>query len=269
MPPNESPERSSVDGPAVSHRVESKPLVSVHASPEEGASAAALEVADLIEQTPKAVLGLATGGTMVGVYSALVAEIKRRSIDVSGIQTFNLDEYLGLSASDPNSFQHFMALHLFRPLGLTNEQTHFPDEQRAETDALGASRAYEAAIEAAGGIDLQLLGIGRNGHIAFNEPGSSADSRTRVIELHAVTRADAAGAFGGAESTPARAITMGMGTILEARRLRVLAFGSPKADVVEQMLAGGENPEVPCTFLRFRHADMAVHLDADAARRLR
>ena len=269
MSPSESPESPSFDAAAVSDRVRSQPLVTVHASPADGATAAALEVADLVESVPHAVLGLATGGTMVEVYRALVAEVSRRSLDLSGVRTFNLDEYLGLGASDPNSFRHFMALHLFGPLGLAEEQTHFPDEQRARTDALGASRAYEEAIEAAGGIDLQLLGIGRNGHIAFNEPGSSPVSRTRVIELHPVTRSDAAGAFGGAESTPARAITMGMGTILEARRLRVLAFGSAKEEAVHQMLAGEENPEVPCTFLRLRHADMAVHLDADAARRIR
>ncbi|QDV07028.1 Glucosamine-6-phosphate deaminase 1 [Planctomycetes bacterium Poly30] len=244
------------------------PIVTIHGSADEGAVAAALELADLVEAKPDAVLGLATGGTMVGVYAAFVREARARSLDVSRVRTFNLDEYLGLAVDDAKRFRHFMELHLFGPLSIPSEHAHFPDAERAQTDAVGAARDYESAIEAAGGIDLQLLGIGRNGHIAFNEPGSSPDSRTRVIELHGATRADAAPSFGGLAGTPERAITMGMGTILEARALRVLAFGEAKAPVVERMLHGEEDPETPCTFLRGRHGDLAVHLDRDAARLL-
>lgn len=249
----------------------SAPIVTVHSTKLQGATAAALEICDLLDAKPDAVLGLATGGTMVGVYGALVEEVQRRGLDVSRVTTFNLDEYLGLDAGDPRLFRHFMDEHLFVPLGFNDAQVHFPDHVGARprgADAVDAARQYEEAIQAAGGIDLQLLGIGRNGHIAFNEPGSSPRSRTRVVELHEVTRRDAAETFGGFDETPERAITMGLGTILEARALRVLAFGASKAPVVERLLRGAEDLDIPCTFLRERHGDIAVHLDIEAARLL-
>ena len=244
------------------------PVVTVHALPSHGAGAAALELADLMESNPRAVLGLATGNTMVDVYAALVQAVRARGLDTSGITTFNLDEFVGLPVDDQRSFRTFMQTHLHGPLGIGEDRALFPDEKLAVNDGIDAARRYEDAIRSAGGLDIQLLGLGRNGHIAFNEPGSSPSSRTRVVELHGVTRADAAAAFGGLESTPRRAVTMGIATILEARALRVLAFGSGKADAVRHLLMSPEDPEVPCTYLRGRHGDLGVHIDSDAAAKL-
>lgn len=242
-----------------------EPIVSIHSSAAHAASAVAAEIVDLIEGKPDAVLGLATGGTMVQVYRALVETVQVRGVDCSRIQTFNLDEYLGLAPGDERSFRAFMALHLFKPLGLRPGQMNFPDEVEALTEPSAAARAYEDSIHAAGGIDLQLLGLGRNGHVAFNEPGSPVNSRTRVVELADITRSDAARTFDGFEHTPERAITMGMATILEARALRVLAFGAPKAEVVRELLRSAEDPSSPCTYLRFHHDDVQLHVDGDAA----
>jgi glucosamine-6-phosphate deaminase len=150
------------------------------------------------------------------------------------------------------------------PGGLDPARIHFPDAERAAEDPLGAARAFEDAIRAAGGIEVQLLGLGRNGHIAFNEPGSAYASRTRVVELDATTREDAAGAFGGVEQVPERAITVGVATILEARRLRAIALGEHKAPIVARTVDGAIGAEVPSTFLR-RHPDATLHLDGAAA----
>ncbi len=241
------------------------PVCTVHAQPSHGATAAALELADLVEAKPQAVLGLATGNTMVEVYSAFVAECQRRGLDLSGITTFNLDEFVDLPSGDERSFRSFMRRHLHGPLGIDDARAMFPDQGLAAADATEAARRYEEAVRAAGGIDLQLLGLGRNGHVAFNEPGSSPSSRTRVVQLHEVTRADAAASFGGLDATPSSAITMGIATILEARALRVLAFGSGKAEAVRQLVEGDESLDCPCTFLRGRHTDLGVHLDTAAA----
>lgn len=226
-------------------------------------AAVAAEVVDLVAARPDAVLGLATGGTMVGVYRALVAAARARGVSFDEVRTFNLDEYLGdLPAA--RTFRGFMREHLFAPLGIDDARTGFPDVARAADDPVGASRAFEDAIAAAGGIDLQLLGIGGNGHIAFNEPGSARASRTRVVELAPRTRADAAAAFGGLDRVPTRAITMGVGSIMEARALRILALGEGKAEVVARALEEPVGPDCPVTFAR-EHADAALHVDAAAA----
>lgn len=244
------------------------PVVTVHREAAHGAGAVALELADLIESKPQAVLGLATGQTMVEVYAALVREVRQRELDVSGIKTFNLDEFIGLGRDHSRSFRSYMLAHLHGPLGFREEAAMFPDEVLAATDGAEAARRFEDAIEAAGGIDIQLLGLGRNGHIGFNEPGSSPASRTRVVELHGFTREDAAAGFGGLDATPSRAVTMGIATILGARALRVLAFGERKAEAVRQLVEGDEDPAVPCTFLRGHHANLGVHIDPDAGQLL-
>jgi len=226
-------------------------------------AAVASEVADLVAARPEAVLGLATGGTMVGVYRALVACAERRGVDFGGVRTFNLDEYLG-DVPPALTFRGFMREHLFGPLGIEDARTGFPDVARAAADPLGASRAFEDRIAAAGGIDLQLLGIGGNGHIAFNEPGSPRASRTRVVDLAPRTRADAASTFGGLERVPTRAITMGVSSIMEARALRILALGEGKAEVVARAVGDPVGPACPVTFAR-EHDDAALHVDAAAA----
>lgn len=226
--------------------------------------AVANEVCELVAEKPNAVLGLATGGTMVGVYAELVRRHHAGGLDLSRVTTFNLDEYLGLPDGSPHSFRAFMDEHLFQHVNLDPSRVFVPEPGLARADMTGYCAGWERAIEDAGGLDLQLLGIGRNGHIAFNEPGSERSSRTRCIDLDAVTRSDAAEAFGGEEAVPRTAITMGVATILAARRLRLLAFGAAKSEILRRVLTAPVGPEVPGTFLR-GHPDVELWVDGGAA----
>ena len=223
----------------------------------------AREIADLVAAHPTATLGLATGSTMTGVYAHLVLLRDQEGVDFRRVQTFNLDEYMGLPTEDPRLFRSFMQERLFTPLGLQPKQVHFPDVASGERPDVSC-RAFEDAVFDAGGIDYQLLGIGRNGHIAFNEPGAQAASRTRLVHLDALTRQDAAAAFGGLAKVPETALTMGVATILEARQISVLAFGEHKRAIVGRALQGPVGPEVPATFLR-SHPNVVFHLDETAA----
>ena len=243
--------------------------VTVHASAEEACAAVAGEVVELVNARPDAALGLATGSTMIGVYRALVGELSARSQTLGLVRTFNLDEYLGLQPGSQDSFRAFMERHLFGPAHVSEGQVSFPAPPDAQPGAEGvrSARAFEAAIEAAGGLDLQLLGLGGNGHIAFNEPGSRPDSRTREVELAARTRADAVPTFGDLASVPRRAVTMGVGTILEARRIRVVALGEHKAEVVARLVRGADGAELPAAYL-VGHPDVRLHVDAAAGSRL-
>ena len=243
--------------------------VTVHATAEAACGAVAAEVVELIQQRPDSALGLATGSTMVGVYAALRRLLGEGGVPLGAVRTFNLDEYLGLPPKSPASFRAFMEAHLFEPLGLSNDQVSFPASSDAEASGPSArsARAFEASIEAAGGLDLQLLGLGGNGHIAFNEPGSRPDSRTREVELAPRTRADAAASFGSLDAVPLRAVTMGVGTILEARRIRIVALGEHKAEVVARLVTGAAGSELPASFLA-GHLDVQLHVDAAAASRL-
>lgn len=229
--------------------------------------AVANDICELVAEKPDAVLGLATGGTMVGVYAELVRRHEAGGLDLSRVTTFNLDEYLGLPAGSPLSFRAFMEEHLFGRVNLDPSRTHVPEAELARADMAGYCSSWERAIAAAGGLDLQLLGLGRNGHIAFNEPGSQSTSRTRQIDLDEGTREDAAAAFGGLDAVPRAAITMGVATILEARRLRVLAFGSAKAQTLRRVLTDPIGPEVPGTFLR-GHGDVELWVDEPASKEL-
>ncbi len=244
--------------------------VRIHASAELACQAVAEEVLELVARKPSAALGLATGSTMVGVYAAMVEALRDRPGALDAVRTFNLDEYLDLPPGSPSSFRAFMDAHLFGPCGLSEHQVSFPcppSSPALTSAAEPIGREFEAAIERAGGLDLQLLGLGRNGHIAFNEPGSGMDSRTREVELAPKTRADAAATFGSLEAVPCRAVTMGVGTILEARQIRVLALGAHKADVVASLLAGASGLGLPAAYLA-GHADVCLHLDAAAGSRL-
>ena len=243
--------------------------VTVHTTAAAACGAIASEVAELVQAQPAAALGLATGSTMVGVYAALLRVAAERDVSLSQVQTFNLDEYLGLPPESPASFRAFMEAHLFEAAGLSGEQVAFPVSPYADANGSSApsARAFEAAIEGAGGLELQLLGLGGNGHIAFNEPGSRFDSRTREVELAPRTRADAAASFGSLEAVPRRAVTMGVGTILEAQRIRIVALGEHKAEIVARLVAGAAGDEVPASFLA-GHADVQLHVDAAAASRL-
>jgi len=186
------------------------------------------------------VLGLATGSTPVGLYRELIRLHREDGLSFAGVMTFNLDEYHGLERSHPETYWRFMHEQLFDHIDIPAAQIHLPDGMVPRSEVFAHCRAYEEAIAAAGGIDLQVLGIGRTGHIGFNEPGSGADSRTRLVTLDTVTRRDAARDFRGEDNVPRHAITMGVGTILEARKVVLLAWGEAKAEVVARAVEGGQ-----------------------------
>ena len=189
---------------------------------------------------------------------------REEGLDFSRVRTFNLDEYRGLGRDHPRSFRRWMEGVLFEHVNLAPESTCIPDGDVEAGELARHCAALERRIAEAGGIDLQLLGLGRNGHIGFNEPGSPRDARTRLVELDALTRADAAADFGSLEAVPTRAVTLGVATILEARRIRVLAFGASKAEVVRRVLRSPVGPEVPATYLR-DHPDARLLVDPAAA----
>ena len=209
------------------------------------------------------VLGLAAGRSPEGVYRELVRLVQEEDLDLSRVTTFNLDEYEGLAPEDPNSFRFSLERELFQPGGLDPARIHFPSGLWGEQGAQDCA-AFEESIRAAGGIDLQLLGLGRNGHLAFNEPGATRDSRTRRVRLAEGTRADAAATFGSLETVPTHAVTMGLATIREARRLRVLAFGATKTEALRGVLADPPDESLPACLLR-AHPDVELWMDRAAA----
>src|SRR5436309_10669887 len=237
-------------------------LVLLKRDSEEISRQAAQLVAGAVRKKPGLVLGLATGGTMVGVYRHLVQLHKEGSLDFSRVVTFNLDEYLGLPATHSQSFHHFMQEHFFSHVNVNPRTIHIPDGTiRGNYDQYCAS--YEEAIRKAGGIDLQLLGIGRNGHIGFNEPTSSIGSRTRLKVLSKETLDDNAKFFAPGEESPRCAITMGIGTILEARKILLLASGAAKAAAVAKSIEGPITSAVSRSALQLHPA--VPFLIADAA----
>jgi len=197
-------------------------------------------------------LGLPTGNTPLGMYEELVRSYRGQRIDFSGITTFNLDEYLGLQRNDPHSYRFYMQRHFFDHVNVAPRNVHIPEE----------AGSYEEKIREAGGIDLLVVGIGRNGHIAFNEPGSSFASRTREVMLAPETIANAETHFQGAP-VPPRAITMGIGTILESRCIVLLAAGASKADIVRRALNGPVSESVPASALQM-HQNVIAILDEEA-----
>jgi glucosamine-6-phosphate deaminase len=241
-------------------------LVILKRDDEEISRQAAQLIASAVRKKPALTLGLATGGTMVGVYKHLVALHKQGSLDFSQVVTFNLDEYLGLPASHPQSFHHFMHENLFAHVNVNPHSIHIPDGSiRGDYDQYCAH--YENAIRTAGGIDLQLLGIGRNGHIGFNEPTSSIGSRTRLKVLSQETLDDNAKFFAPGEESPRCAITMGIGTILEARKILLLATGASKAAAVAKSIEGPITSAVSASALQL-HPDVTFLIDDAAASQL-
>ena len=216
-----------------------------------------------VRARPDAVLGLATGGTMEPVYRAILAGAS--GLSFAGVTTFNLDEYVGLAPDHPQSYHRYMQHHLFGHLDIDPAKVHLP-VGNADSPKAEAAR-YDAAIAAAGGIDLQLLGLGVNGHIGFNEPGSSLGSRTRIKTLTQKTRADNARFFGPGEAVPRYAITMGIETIMEAREVVLIATGPHKAEAVRNMVEGPVSTFCPASMIQF-HRHATVILDEDAATRL-
>jgi glucosamine-6-phosphate deaminase len=234
-------------------------------SARETAQAAARIVTRLVHANPHAVLGLATGETPKRLYAELVRAHRDEGLDFSRVTTFNLDEVVGLDDGHALSYRRYMREHLFRHVNLRPERTHLPDGLAADVDA--ACAAYEEAIRAAGGIDLQLLGIGADGHIGFNEPTSSLASRTRVKTLAAATLAALRAPLPPGEEPPRHVITMGIGTILAARRCLLLASGARKAGAVAKMVEGPVTALVPASALQL-HARTTVLVDEEAAGQL-
>ncbi len=227
---------------------------------------AAQLIASAVRRKPALTLGLATGSTMVGVYKHLVALHQQGSLDFSRVVTFNLDEYLGLPSSHPQSFHHFMQENLFAHVNVAPRNIHMPDGTiHGNYDRYCAS--YEEAIRKAGGIDLQLLGIGRNGHIGFNEPTSSIGSRTRLKVLSKETLDDNSKFFAPGEESPRCAITMGIGTILDARKVLLLATGASKSAAVAKSIEGPITSAVSASALQL-HPDVTFLIDDAAASQL-
>ena len=224
-------------------------------------STAAEFVIDAFRSKPDLVLGLPAGRTPLGMYAELIKAYRDQQLDFSRLRTFNLDEYLGLAKNHPNSYHTSMHRHFFDHINLSPENIHIPDGSPG-TDPQVESKRYEDAIRDVGGIDLLIMGIGANGHIAFNEPGSSFDSRTRAVDLAPETIANARQDFVG-EAVPTRAITMGIGTMLEARRILLLASGASKAHAVERTLRGPAGDAFPASALQ-QHPKVVAIIDEAA-----
>ena len=233
--------------------------ITIVESAEHAGAIAAGIIADLIASRPDAVLGLATGSTPLSTYRSLAG------LDLSRVRGFALDEYVGLPAGHPESYRAVITREVVEPLGLTPELVRVPADDGLPLS--GAGDRYEHDIDAAGGIDLQILGIGRTGHIGFNEPGSSLASLTRVKTLAAVTREDNARFFDSVDDVPKHCITQGLGTILRARHLVLLAFGSAKAAAVAAALEGPVSASTPGSVVQL-HPRVSVIVDEDAAAQL-
>src|SRR5262245_17397925 len=208
----------------------------------------AMRIATLIRERNAAgeqtVLGLATGSTPIGVYRELIRMHREEGLSFADVVTFNLDEYFPMPKESIHSYHRFMWENLFSQIDIKPENVHIPPGDLPRTEIFEAAQRYEMAIAAAGGVDFQILGIGKTGHIGFNEPGSGADSRTRLVTLDAVTRRDAAADFFGEEFVPREAVTMGIATILDAREIAIIATGEHKASIVQRAVEGEIDVEV-------------------------
>jgi glucosamine-6-phosphate deaminase len=231
----------------------------------------ARRIADLIQDRGRAgartVLGLATGSTPIGVYRELIRMHQQEGLSFANVVTFNLDEYYPMDPGSIHSYHRFMWENLFAHLDILPQNVHLPRGNIPRDAVEDECRCYEDKIRAAGGIDLQLLGIGRTGHIGFNEPGSGAESRTRLVTLDLVTRKDTAADFFGEENVPREALTMGVETIFEAREILILATGEHKAAIVRRAVEGEVDHEVAATFLQ-NHGNTTCYLDRAAAAEL-
>ncbi|MCX8105912.1 MAG: glucosamine-6-phosphate deaminase, partial [Ignavibacterium album] len=226
---------------------------------------AAKQVASLIRKEPDCVIGFATGSTPLGLYKELIRMHKEEGLDFSKVVTFNLDEYVGLPPNHPESYHYFMWENLFKHININPSNVHIPMGMAEDVDAF--CEWYEQKIIEHGGIDLQILGIGANGHIAFNEPGSSLGSRTRIKTLDEKTRMDNARFFNSLDEVPKYAITMGVGTIMEAKRLLLLANGVKKADAIKATAEGPIMAKFPATIVQL-HRYATVIVDKEAASKL-
>lgn len=223
---------------------------------------AAEVIAGVVHRQPRAVLGLATGSTPLWTYQRLVELYATGQVSFAEVTTFNLDEYVGLGPKHPQSYHYFMHSHLFQHIDVAPERSHVPDGMVSDYELY--SRQYEESIRDAGGIDLQLLGIGTDGHIAFNEPGSSLGSRTRLKALTEQTRRDNSRFFSTIDEVPKLAVSMGVGTIMESRQILLLATGAGKAAAVRSFIEGPITSQITASALQM-HPSVMVILDDAAA----
>ncbi|RZK36216.1 MAG: glucosamine-6-phosphate deaminase [Hymenobacter sp.] len=242
--------------------------VAVYLNKEVASVQVAQRIANLIRSKHSAgqlaVLGLATGATPVGVYAELVRLHREEELSFRNVVTFNLDEYYGMQPTAPQSYVTFMNEHLFDHIDIEQANIHIPDGTLAPDEVVEFCLNYERLIEGFGGLDLQLLGIGRTGHVGFNEPGSAPNSGTRLVTLDDLTRRDASRDFGGKENVPTKAITMGIGTIFKAREIILLAWSGKKAAIIKKAVEGEVSGEVPATYLQLAD-NVEFVLDEDAA----
>ncbi|MGG1556202.1 MULTISPECIES: glucosamine-6-phosphate deaminase [Paenibacillus] len=220
-------------------------------------------ITSLVQMQPKAVLGLATGGTPVGIYEELVKTFNKGRVSFKQVTSFNLDEYVGLPIDHAESYHAYMNHHLFSHIDLPASSAHIPNGNAGDLEA--ECQRYNDLLEEAGQIDLQILGLGHNGHIGFNEPDDALTSGTHIVELKAETREANARFFDSIDEVPTHALTMGVGTILKAKTILLIVRGADKAEIVHRALTGPITTEVPATLLQ-THPHLVVLLDAEAGR---
>lgn len=232
---------------------------------EELSKVAATEMAKVIRNNPKAILGLATGGSPIGMYNELIRMNKDGEIDFSNITTVNLDEYIGLSGEHPQSYRYFMNTNLFNHININKDNTYVPNG--LANDIEKQCKEYDAKIAELGGTDVQLLGIGNNGHIAFNEPDEALVSGTHLTHLTENTIKANARFFDSIDEVPTEALTMGLGGIMKSKKIIVIASGEGKAEAVKAMLNGKISTSMPASMLQM-HRDVVVIIDKAAAKLL-
>ncbi len=240
-------------------------LVVIKKNYDEMSEEAAKMVADLIRRKPNCVLGFSTGSTPLGLYKELIRMHKEEGLDFSKVTTFNLDEYVGVPPEHPQSYAYFMWENLFKHINVDPRYVHIPHGMAQDIEEF--CEWYEERIKHAGGIDLQILGIGANGHIAFNEPGSSLGSRTRIKTLDELTKRDNLRFFTNPEEVPKYAITMGVGTIMDSKALLLLANGKNKADAIKATVEGPITALYPATIVQM-HRKAFIICDEEAASEL-
>nr|WP_174496471.1 glucosamine-6-phosphate deaminase [Salirhabdus euzebyi] len=222
---------------------------------EELSKKAANILVELLREKPAANLGLATGSTPVGMYEQLIKAYQEGNVSFQDTHTYNLDEYIGLERSDPNSYHYFMKKTLFDHIDINPDHTHIPSGIAEDLEEECVS--YERLIKANGGIDIQILGLGLNGHIGFNEPGTDFASRTHIVKLAESTRTANARFFSKKEDVPKQAITMGIQSIMEAKKIVLLAFGKKKMDPLQRLMKGVVHPDFPASILRL-HPNITI-----------
>ncbi len=241
------------------------PKILIAADPQACAVLAANHFEELIRSKPACVLGLATGSTPVPLYKELIVRHQAGKIDFSRVRSANLDEYKGLTGDHPQSYRYFMEDNLFKHVNIKPENTIVPDGTASDVTAM--AQAYEAQIEAWGGVDLQLLGIGHDGHIGFNEPEDTFPVHTHEVTLTAMTREANKRFFASLDEVPTAAYTMGIGTVMAAREIILIATGADKAQIVKDSFFGPVTPQVPASILQF-HPNVTVIVDEAAAKLL-